>query len=69
MTKSTTTERGRKRLFAWVPEELHRRAKASAASDGIDLQDYIRVAIEEKLQRDEEERIARDRRTSFEVTR
>jgi hypothetical protein len=44
---------GNKRFIAWVPTELHRKAKTYAAIHCMDLQDVIREAVEALLEREE----------------
>jgi hypothetical protein len=42
-----------KRVFAWVPQVVHARAKASAAMHGQDFQEWIAEALAEKLVRED----------------
>jgi len=38
--------RGTVRINVEVPDELHRRAKAAAASSGVSLREYVIAALE-----------------------
>ncbi|MGH9118217.1 MAG: hypothetical protein ACRD0A_10195 [Acidimicrobiales bacterium] len=50
------------RLNAALPPELHRRARATASLDGIDLQDLVVIAVEQHVERRERERAEAERR-------
>jgi predicted HicB family RNase H-like nuclease len=43
----------KKRIFGLVPAESHTRAKIAAYTRGINLEDWVGEAIEEKLNREE----------------
>lgn len=43
----------KKLVRAFLPEPDHRRFKAQAALAGMELQDYVALAIMERVQRDE----------------
>lgn len=46
-----TTNTSNKRIFAWISPEIHRKAKATAALEGKDLQDLVAEALTERIER------------------
>ncbi len=46
----------RKRLFAWVLPQVHKRVKAAAALENKTMQEWVEEAVTEKEQREANER-------------
>ena len=52
MIERDDTNSGRKRIFGWLTIEEHAQAKARAAIEHKNLEDWVREAILEKLARE-----------------
>lgn len=45
----------RKRIFTWIPENVHRAVKITAAKEGVTIQDWLEQAIIERMEKGDRE--------------